>query len=144
MGLRCISGRHAAAPGEVRNQGFDFSRCRRCGRDMVRSGGSWRLVPAGFRVVWKPEKSSLPEISARQLLLDLPAAGRALIMRPRVTPPGMSDLIFLGLLGLRCLAMTACERIRAWGRARVAKRIARQPVIYLAPYAGPAVGVSAQ
>lgn len=38
-----------------RNQGFAFSRCRRCNRDMIRStnaasSSNWRVVPPGFRV----------------------------------------------------------------------------------------------
>lgn len=48
---------HRIAPHISHNQGFAFSRCRRCGRDMIRSSASqessdWRNVPAGFRVVW--------------------------------------------------------------------------------------------
>lgn len=57
MSLPCRLSSHAAAPQVLRNQGFAFSRCRRCGRDMIRSLGSsettWRTVPAGFRVDWK-------------------------------------------------------------------------------------------
>jgi hypothetical protein len=57
MTLLCRVLAHRIALPVSDNQGFAFSRCRRCGRDMIRSGGSqkssdWRKVPAGFRVVW--------------------------------------------------------------------------------------------
>jgi hypothetical protein len=53
MGLICAIGCHEAAPREVYNCGYHFSRCRRCGRDMIRAGAAWSMVPAGHRVVWK-------------------------------------------------------------------------------------------
>lgn len=58
MGLMCAIGGHEAAPREVYNCGYYFSRCRGCGRDMVRAGGSWSLVPDGHRVVWKAGRQS--------------------------------------------------------------------------------------
>jgi hypothetical protein len=53
MSLLCAIGGHEAAPREVYNGGYYFSRCRRCGEDMIRTGASWDLVPDGHRVVWK-------------------------------------------------------------------------------------------
>lgn len=57
MSLLCRLSIHAAAPEAFRNQGFEFSKCRHCGRDMIRSAESpetkWQTVPAGFRVDWK-------------------------------------------------------------------------------------------
>ena len=53
MGLMCAIGCHEAAAREVYNCGYHFSRCRRCGRDMIRAGAAWSLVPPGHRVVWK-------------------------------------------------------------------------------------------
>lgn len=57
MSLLCRLSIHAAAPQAFRNQGFEFSKCRHCGRDMIRSAESpetkWQTVPAGFRVDWK-------------------------------------------------------------------------------------------
>jgi len=58
MGLMCAIGGHEAEPREVYNCGYYFSRCRGCGRDMVRAGGSWSLVPEGHRVVWKAGRQS--------------------------------------------------------------------------------------
>jgi len=51
--MLCGLGGHEAAAAETYNSGYYFSRCRRCGRDMIRSGAAWRDVPGGHRVVWK-------------------------------------------------------------------------------------------
>ena len=57
MSPLCHLSIHAAAPQAFRNQGFEFSKCLRCSRDMIRSADSpeakWRTVPGGFRVDWK-------------------------------------------------------------------------------------------
>ena len=53
MVMRCLSGHHVPVPGGVRNQGFEFSHCAACRRDLVRSNQSWKPVPSGFRVVWR-------------------------------------------------------------------------------------------
>jgi hypothetical protein len=54
MSIFCAIGGHEAAAGEVYNSGYWFSSCRRCGRDMIRTGASWEMVPQGHRVVWRP------------------------------------------------------------------------------------------
>jgi len=53
MSLLCALGGHEAGSDEVYNGGYYFSRCRRCERDMIRSGAAWQMVPAGHRVVWR-------------------------------------------------------------------------------------------
>lgn len=53
MSLLCALGGHEADAGEVYNGGYYFARCRRCRRDMIRSGGAWQMVPSGHRVVWR-------------------------------------------------------------------------------------------
>jgi hypothetical protein len=58
MGLMCTIGCHEAAAREVYNCGYHFSRCRRCGRDMIRAGAAWSLVPEGHRVAWKAGRQS--------------------------------------------------------------------------------------
>lgn len=63
--LLCAIGWHHAAPGGRWNRGYCFSRCVRCGRDMIRGdGGEWR-VPSGYRVVWKRRDEVLPARSPR-------------------------------------------------------------------------------
>jgi len=53
MSILCAIGGHEAASGEVYNSGYWFSHCRRCGRDMIRTGAAWETVPPGHRVVWR-------------------------------------------------------------------------------------------
>ncbi|HEX6374767.1 MAG TPA: hypothetical protein VFZ91_03500 [Allosphingosinicella sp.] len=53
MSLLCAMGGHEAGGGEVYNGGYYFARCRRCGRDMIRCGAAWQMVPSGHRVVWR-------------------------------------------------------------------------------------------
>ena len=57
MALLCNLLTHAITQHVSRNQGFEFSTCRRCGRDMIRSAESraskWKPVPLGFRVIWR-------------------------------------------------------------------------------------------
>ena len=53
MSLLCALGGHEAGDGEVYNGGYYFARCRRCRRDMIRSGAAWQMVPSGHRVVWR-------------------------------------------------------------------------------------------
>jgi hypothetical protein len=53
MSLLCALGGHEAGTGEVYNGGYYFARCRRCGRDMIRCGAAWQMVPGGHRVVWR-------------------------------------------------------------------------------------------
>lgn len=54
--FRCELGWHRPEPIARWNDGYYFARCRRCGRDLVRTAyGRWQ-VPRGFRVVWDPSR----------------------------------------------------------------------------------------
>lgn len=57
MNLLCNLAAHAPAPVDLVNQGFAFSRCRRCGSDLIRSASAsatrWTRVPPGFRIAWR-------------------------------------------------------------------------------------------
>jgi hypothetical protein len=133
MRLSCILGRHDVAPKAVENQGFAFSRCRCCGRDMVRSRRDWTPVPKGFRVVWRRPAAPREEIGGAQLLLDLPAAGRALALRrmPERRRGRASVLLDLLAAGLRYLAWAAGGRLRAWCKALLAPRKPDRPLLGL-------------
>lgn len=67
--IRCGLGRHDPLPDVRWNQGYGFTRCKGCGRDLVRSLlGDWH-VPKGHRVVWRvaepaPPASPLPRVDA--------------------------------------------------------------------------------
>ena len=56
--MLCALGGHEAAETETYNSGYYFSRCRRCRRDMIRSGAAWRDVPSGHKVVWKAGRAN--------------------------------------------------------------------------------------
>lgn len=81
---------HAHRPGyrEIWNEGYFFNRCERCGNDLIRTDGNWRVIPRGHRVVWKsgPHRHSL----ASGLRRNLPA--------PYVTPGLARAAIFLDSL----------------------------------------------
>lgn len=131
--LSCAVGRHRAGSRRVRNQGFEFGGCGACGRDLVRSRGSWRAVPKGFRVVWRREAGPQAVLSAAQLLLDLPASGRALALtrapeRRKNRAAAATELL---ALGAHCLASAIADRIRAWMKSPRAPHLARQKVLGL-------------
>lgn len=126
MTLSCHDGKHVALPQPIRNQGFDFGRCRRCGRDMVRSRRAWRAVPDGFQVVWRRDPPGKVETSAAQLKLNLEEHG----LSPASPVPfergrrRLATAAELLVLGLRGLASAMAERARLWLRTRPARRIA--------------------
>lgn len=111
--MTCARGNHEAGGSAVRNQGLEFGRCRRCGRDLVRAGRSWRGVPHGFRVVWRSGPPEPREASAAQLPLDLPVAGRALALRPPRRPP-IQVWFEIMLLALQALAAAFAVWLTAW------------------------------
>jgi hypothetical protein len=54
--LRCLAGWHRAEPVVHWNHGYYFTRCRRCGSDLVRTAYSRWQAPKGYRVVWSDER----------------------------------------------------------------------------------------
>jgi hypothetical protein len=124
MSKSCGDGKHVALARPIRNQGFDFGRCRKCGRDLVRSRSAWRTVPTGFRVVWRREPPGAGQASAAQLKLALnlpenrlpPVAGRG--------QPRLAAAVELVLLGMRGLAAAMAERTRLWLKSRPERRVA--------------------
>lgn len=75
MRLWCKIGWHAAQDGGRWNRGLYFSRCRHCGRDLIRTAnGRWQ-EPRGYRVVWAtPGKASLPHPTSADTPEAAPAA----------------------------------------------------------------------
>lgn len=68
--MLCGLGFHRPGLRPVWNAGIGFSKCTRCGREMIqRSGRSWTLVPRGQAVVWR---HAAPEPTLR----DEPAGNR--------------------------------------------------------------------
>lgn len=126
MSKSCGDGKHVALTRPIRNQGFDFGRCRKCGRDLVRSRRAWRTVPAGFRVVWRREPPGTGQTSAAQLKLklDLDLPENRLSAASGRTQPRLAIAVELVVLGVRGLAAAIAERTRLWLRARPERRIA--------------------
>ena len=58
MGILCRLAGHKAAPSNIWNNGHYFSRCTICDCEMIGRGGSWRTIPRGYRVVWRPRVES--------------------------------------------------------------------------------------
>lgn len=56
MNIFCRTGAHSPVASNVWNDGYYFSECARCGREMIKAGGTdrWRPVPKNYRIVWKP------------------------------------------------------------------------------------------
>ena len=97
MKILCRLGWHEADRDEIYNEGYYFSACIRCHRDMIRFGGAWQLIPAGHRVAWRKGRGThsiepdfgrfLPVLVAECRLPALRAAlGVAPVDRDRALP----------------------------------------------------------
>ncbi len=53
MNALCALRVHRPVIPGIWNRGIQFSRCGRCGHDLVATNGSWERVPPRYRVVWK-------------------------------------------------------------------------------------------
>lgn len=71
VSLRCALGWHAPEPTPRWNDGYYFSRCRRCGCDLVRTAFDNWQIPRGYRVVWSRTR---PEGVGTAELEELPPA----------------------------------------------------------------------
>lgn len=65
MGILCGLGKHEPLAGKIWNDGFYFSRCKSCETEIIRRADSWRAVPKGYRVVWKPRTAGDLDWSTR-------------------------------------------------------------------------------
>jgi hypothetical protein len=76
MRLWCALAGHAPDAGLATwNIGYCFSRCERCGRDIVRTGEARWKVPHGYRIVWRPLPAKAAEPPAAQAVeAELPPA----------------------------------------------------------------------
>ena len=72
MRLFCRLGWHSPGPQILWNAGFWFTKCRDCGRDLVRSRHRGWHVPVGAKVVWQA-KAPAPRPPAQPATLATPA-----------------------------------------------------------------------
>jgi hypothetical protein len=113
----CNMGWHRVSADVRWNSGYYFSRCQRCGRDLVRTiYGRWH-VPRGYRVVWQPAApaGSLPlgldrRVPAKRRPSNLPIqhvldqlknvrpdTAAPLVQAPPAPPPAMAAPATAGL-----------------------------------------------
>jgi hypothetical protein len=102
MKLTCHLRGHSVAPHAVQNLGFQFSRCRRCRCDMIRSTASdsskWTIVPPEFRIAWngvEPNKMFDPHyyLSAITRIRGIFSSARdALFVSLRLTLSSIADV----------------------------------------------------
>ena len=106
MPLFCGLGWHRPRPVARWNNGYYFTKCSRCGRDLVRTAyGGWH-EPKGFRVVWQAEApvdgssarlvrkngGSSPELPIQEVLRHLQNGdGADSEARPNVEQPVAAD-----------------------------------------------------
>jgi CheY-like chemotaxis protein len=72
MSMVCALRGHAPGDRQVRNRGYTFARCRRCGADLIRQGETWLPVPKGYRIVWKAPPASAPAEVPAEVPADAP------------------------------------------------------------------------
>lgn len=63
----CAFKGHSAAAQTIRNQGYHFARCGRCGTDLLEQDGKWAAAPQGFRIVWRSAAEAAPHTPAAVL-----------------------------------------------------------------------------
>lgn len=85
MNIFCGTGTHVPGVGPIWNDGYYFTQCARCGRQMIKPGGGdrWRSVPKKYRVVWKPRTQDDVDWTAGR------TAGHA--VRPPLIGKGLPD-----------------------------------------------------
>ncbi len=65
MSIACRFTGHEASDETVANGGRLFSRCLRCGRDLIELGGAWKSAPKGFRIVWRSAEAPIPSLASQ-------------------------------------------------------------------------------
>jgi len=83
--ILCALGRHRAGRRVHWNDGFYFTSCRRCERDLVRTSyGRWH-VPRGARVVWSPHRpaNTVSASLVPERVAAVPSAGAAPVAAPQ-------------------------------------------------------------
>ena len=72
MKMMCRVRGHQASPDEICNGGDCFSRCLRCGEELIKAGDEWRPLPKGFRVVWKESPPPEPHVPPQTAIEEAP------------------------------------------------------------------------
>lgn len=118
MPILCLSGLHSTRPSSVANQGYFFSTCTRCGRQMIGSAVKWKPVPRRMRVVWKPVSRQRPQFCTRitnlPMVIRQPSAPR----RRRLPRLRFAELV---LVDCKLLAWAGASGLKLWHGNLVAR-----------------------
>jgi len=139
MGILCGILGHGPADTGLWNEGYFFTRCRRCSCDLIRTDGSWTPLPRGYQVSWKTGfhrhaiasdfKRNLPQMpdEPRRWRLALHWIGREVLCLPgpaerraeqeraaeeRERAGGLPQVLLLGMLTALGLAGSFAARRR--------------------------------
>ncbi|HEY0116929.1 MAG TPA: hypothetical protein VGB54_14540 [Allosphingosinicella sp.] len=139
MGVMCGILGHAARDTGLWNDGYFFSRCKRCQCDLIRTDGGWSPLPFGYRVTWRSGlhrhavasdfKRNLPLMpeEPRRWRLALHRIGRGVLFLPgparveqdnrerapeREASGGLPQMVLLGMLTALGLVGTLTARRR--------------------------------
>jgi hypothetical protein len=88
--MLCRLGWHSPEPGPAWNNGYYFSRCSRCRRDLVRTTYSGWEVPRGYRIVWRanqPGNEGLSPLNASSPAMPVHERPSPTAAPPAVAPP---------------------------------------------------------
>ncbi len=90
MNILCALHVHRPSAPGIWNRGYQFSRCARCGHDLIATDGSWERVPPGYRVVWKSGRHERSLANAWEqappLLSTAPSLAVAAILLEKLRP----------------------------------------------------------
>ncbi len=92
MNLLCTLMGHQRALPAVHNAGYAFTRCTRCGADLMRERrGPWRAVPPGMQVVWRtPAEHRASHREGKPPMAD-PGLIKGAALQPLHGPPTPGD-----------------------------------------------------
>lgn len=95
MTVLCRMGVHRPGKPAIWNNGFYFSACAGCGRDLIRGAHNrWGPVPRGMKVVWRPRPEGYPDWSGVESAEEtaLPLIARPLSIDP-ASSAGLSSML---------------------------------------------------
>lgn len=118
MPILCLTGFHSTRPSTIANQGYFFSSCTRCGRQMIGSAVKWKPVPRLMRVVWKPVKRERPAFCTRILNLPMVIPQPFTPQRRRLPRFRFAELV---LADCTLLAWVGAGGLNLWHRNVVAR-----------------------
>lgn len=75
MRILCAVGWHKPSQKIIENEGRTYSRCKRCGADLIKVGEGWKTAPRGYRVIWKDPNAPETAETAKEPAKRKPRSG---------------------------------------------------------------------